>query len=206
MTFLHPLSLLSDHSSTLPADMALESRDCASLYTVLHKHSLVEGDEFHPDNFFKGHGLLRQKDILKYEKALKDIVIHSVSHNPNSMHKIVSSLTDKALSDAKVDHPPSRNDFKQGLIMLVYDLHKLDKLVSSHYSRLFPSTQKLHSLPFYSPLTGQTVRSWPDSSLIGWKKRRKTGRKAAPNGRRDLLKLRLGGTRKIYGLISAGER
>ncbi|KAE9406161.1 P-loop containing nucleoside triphosphate hydrolase protein [Gymnopus androsaceus JB14] len=160
MTFLHPLSLLSDHSSTLPTDMALESRDCASLYTVLHKHSLVEGDEFHPDNFFKGHGLLRQKDILKYEKALKDIVIHSVSHDPNSMHKIVSSLTDKALSDAKVDHPPSRDDFKQGLIMLVYDLHKLDKLPAILFS--FDRTD--------CEIMARFLTGWLEKAEENWKK------------------------------------
>lgn len=132
MTFLHPLSLLSDHSSTLPTDMALESRDCVSLYRVLHQHSLLEDDKLHPDTFFKGGELLRQKDILQYEKALKDTVIHSATHNPNAMHKMVSSLTPKALTDPKVDQAPSRIDFIRGLITLVYDLHKLEKLVSFH--------------------------------------------------------------------------
>lgn len=134
MTFIHPLSLLSDHSSILPTDLALESRDCASLYSALRNHSFVEGDKLHPDNFFDRGELLRQADILKYEEELKNIVICSVLHNPDSVHKMVSSLANEALNDPQVDHPPSRQDYVNGLIVLVCDLHKLDKLVSFHIS------------------------------------------------------------------------
>lgn len=170
MTFIHPLSLLADHSSILPTDLALESRDCASLYSALREHSFVEGDKFHPDNFFKGGELLRQADILKYEEELKNIVICSVLHDPDSMHTMVSSLTNKALNDPEVDHPPSRQDFINGLIVLVRDLHKLDELVGFHMSFLAflqVFTSILSSPLFCSPLTEQTARSWQSSSPLG---------------------------------------
>lgn len=141
LTFLHPLSLLSDNSNTLPVDMALESRDCLSLYRTLYSNSLVKDNLLSPDTFFKGRGLLCQKDILEYEKALKDVVVHSMAHDPSSMRKVVSSLTPRALTNPEVDVPPSKVKFLEGLMTLVCDLHKLENLVSPRSFPNFRNTQ-----------------------------------------------------------------
>ncbi|KAJ4478505.1 hypothetical protein J3R30DRAFT_3372705 [Lentinula aciculospora] len=134
LTFLHPISLLSDNSKTLPVDMALESRDCLSLYRALHSHTLLKGNDLSPDTFFKGRGLLCQKDILEYEKALKDVVVHVMTHEPSSMSKVISSLTPQTLSVPHVDLQPSRVGVKESLMTLVCDLHKLDNLPAILFS------------------------------------------------------------------------
>ncbi|KAJ3744995.1 hypothetical protein DFH05DRAFT_1397236 [Lentinula detonsa] len=134
LTFLHPLSLLSDNSNSLPVDMALESRDCLSLYRTLRSHSLLEDDDLSPDVFFKSRGLLCQKDILEYETALKNAFVPVMAHDPNLMRKIISSLTPKVLSCDEVDIPPSTGEFTESLLELVCDLHKLNNLPAILFS------------------------------------------------------------------------
>lgn len=112
--------------------MSLESRDCLFLYRTLHSHNLLEDIDLSPETIFKGRGLLCQKDILEYEKVLKDVVVHLMVHDPNSMKKIISSLTPRTLTDPGADVSPSKDEFLEGLMSLVCDLHKLDNLVSPY--------------------------------------------------------------------------
>ncbi|GAW08031.1 P-loop containing nucleoside triphosphate hydrolase protein [Lentinula edodes] len=81
-----------------------------------------------------GRGLLCQKDILEYEKVLKDVVVHLMVHDPNSMKKIISSLTPRTLTDPGADVSPSKDEFLEGLMSLVCDLHKLDNLPAILFS------------------------------------------------------------------------
>ncbi|KAJ3899931.1 hypothetical protein F5879DRAFT_461062 [Lentinula edodes] len=134
LTFLHPVSLLSENSNSLPIDMSLESRDCLFLYRTLHSHNLLEDIDLSPETIFKGRGLLCQKDILEYEKVLKDVVVHLMVHDPNSMKKIISSLTPRTLTDPGADVSPSKDEFLEGLMSLVCDLHKLDNLPAILFS------------------------------------------------------------------------
>ncbi|KAJ3864645.1 hypothetical protein EV359DRAFT_40572 [Lentinula novae-zelandiae] len=134
LTFLHPVSLLSENSNSLPIDMSLESRDCLCLYRTLHSHNLLKDIDLSPETIFKGRGLLCQKDILEYEKVLKDVVVHLLVHDPNSMKKIISSLTPQTLTDPGADVSPSNGEFIEGLMTLVCDLHKLDNLPAILFS------------------------------------------------------------------------
>jgi hypothetical protein len=74
MRFLHPLSILSSSARSLPSDLALEAVDALNLYralstcTALPPSTLVALD---PLVFFSSGKLLRQKDVIRYEEALK---------------------------------------------------------------------------------------------------------------------------------------
>ncbi|KAJ3824101.1 hypothetical protein F5880DRAFT_1562443 [Lentinula raphanica] len=135
LTFLHPISLLSSHSNTLPVDMALESRDCLSLYRALRRHSVLKDEELSPDVYFESRSsLICQKDILDYEKELKDVLVRLLVQDPSAANRIVASLTSEALTQAEVDIPPSKDDFKEGVLILLCDLNKQDNLPAILFS------------------------------------------------------------------------
>lgn len=206
LTFLHPISLLSDNSNTLPIDMALESRDCLSLYRALYSHSLVKNDSLSPNTFFKGRDLLCQKDILEYEKDLKDVVVHSMTHNPSSLKKLISSLTPYDLTKPEVDVPPSKEKFLEGLLTLVCDLHKLENLVSSSFiSHIVQYSERFSQLSF-SPSIERTANSLPNFLLRDSNRRRKSGSELAVNGRLNLRKLRIGGKWTRFGLLDVRKK
>ncbi|KAJ7225893.1 hypothetical protein GGX14DRAFT_641680 [Mycena pura] len=129
MTFMHPLSLLSEHARNLPSDLALEARDCFSLYHVLKDLRLVQDDALSPTIFFSGiTDLLRQADILRYEAQLKAVVSHAIQ----------SASVTRAITAALAPNSPNRQDsslskdgFKNNLLIMLSDLHMEDKLAYS---------------------------------------------------------------------------
>lgn len=165
MTFLHPISLLSDHAQNLPNDLALEARDCLTLFKVLEDHSFLPKDQdLRPTSVFKrrADALLRQKDILEYEAKLKKAVVDVIDKTPGAMHEITEALKDGALRDEVVDVQPSKEDFVRDLYTLVCDLNASDSLVS--YPSCFPFWCRMlisSSPPFSSVSIGRTARSWP---------------------------------------------
>ncbi|KAH8804309.1 hypothetical protein DL96DRAFT_1631701 [Flagelloscypha sp. PMI_526] len=124
--FLHPISLLSEHARTLPSDLALEARDCLSLYQALKDLGILDGEHLAPPKSLRSSGeLLRQADILRYEAELKEVVVAAISQ-PEVLKGITKKLSPRHL-DA-TDAPPSRDDFLDNLIALLADLHAEDKL------------------------------------------------------------------------------
>ncbi|CAE6339059.1 unnamed protein product [Rhizoctonia solani] len=74
---LHPMSALLLGGRTMPPDLALESQDCLSLYSMMVK--CVPQDELQhldPCVFFQGKDkdFLAQIDVIQYEEALKEVV------------------------------------------------------------------------------------------------------------------------------------
>ncbi|KAJ7511822.1 hypothetical protein B0H11DRAFT_2268815 [Mycena galericulata] len=126
--FLHPISLLSFGAHSMPEDLALEASDTLTLYRALAKH--VPGcEDLHPQSFFSsepGPTLLVQKDIIRYEAALKkklaDVMEGRAASTASS--DIVFDLQDPKIRSRKdLDNPPSRETFKENLIFLLSDLH-----------------------------------------------------------------------------------
>ncbi|CAE6496597.1 unnamed protein product [Rhizoctonia solani] len=74
---LHPMSALLLGGHTMPPDLALESQDCLSLYSMMIKCAF-QGELQHldPQDFFQGNDkdFLAQIDVIRYEEALKAIV------------------------------------------------------------------------------------------------------------------------------------
>jgi hypothetical protein len=72
--FLHPISFLRPGITSIPDDLALEARDCATLYQAMAAESKDPSlAALEPITFFeKLRGkLLQQQDIIRYEEALK---------------------------------------------------------------------------------------------------------------------------------------
>ncbi|KAJ3722132.1 hypothetical protein DFJ43DRAFT_668590 [Lentinula guzmanii] len=120
LTFLHPLSLLSDNSNSLPVDMALESRDCLSLYRTLRSHSLLEDDDLSPDVFFKSRGLLHKLNNLP-------AILFSLDR---TNCEIMAKLLVERLERAETDWKQSDRSWKVKLAE-VESWRKMDKVRSA---------------------------------------------------------------------------
>ncbi|CDO68719.1 hypothetical protein BN946_scf184652.g46 [Trametes cinnabarina] len=133
MRFIHPISMLSFGARSLPPDFSLEAADCLSLFRAFEAYSDKLGfdiNDLDPKRFFaesKGT-LLKQKDILRYEAALKKRVSEMMeSADPQDPNTVISGLI-KKVSDPLVEkadqrYIPTREEFYTNLITLVSDLH-----------------------------------------------------------------------------------
>ncbi|KAK0207916.1 hypothetical protein DFS33DRAFT_392484 [Desarmillaria ectypa] len=128
MRFLHPLSALAFGPRALPEDLSLESSDTLSLYGAMSQHkslpiNLVRLD---PIRFFSPvKGLLKQKDILRYETDLKNALMDLP---PSSRNEVIHDLADKAIPQGTDDKEPSRQSFERGLLPFIADLHARGEL------------------------------------------------------------------------------
>ena len=141
--FLHPIGLLSFGVRQLPPDLALEAQDTLSLFQALAKfRNLISHDmkSLEPTTFFSNNSstFLRQKDVLRYEFELKAILSDLIQHfnpqdNLSPLRGVINALQDPEI--IKLDHnsasaqKPSREAFKNDLIILLADLHKKEELV-----------------------------------------------------------------------------
>ncbi|CAE6426702.1 unnamed protein product [Rhizoctonia solani] len=74
---IHPMSALLLGGGTMPPDLALESHDCLSLYSMMIKCvPQSELQHLDPHVFFqtKNTEFLAQIDVIRYEEALKNVV------------------------------------------------------------------------------------------------------------------------------------
>jgi ATP-dependent RNA helicase DDX60 len=141
MRFLHPVSLLSFGPRGLPPDFSLEAADCLSLYRAfLSVYNNIDFDigELHPLQNLPGEMLLKQKDVLHYEKILKAkleaIVSSSDTQDPSSLlNQIVCQVQDPVLAKIPLHErtlPAPAVVILSRLLGLVADLHKGGDLVS----------------------------------------------------------------------------
>ncbi|KDQ52162.1 hypothetical protein JAAARDRAFT_73245 [Jaapia argillacea MUCL 33604] len=136
MRFLHPINMLSFGARVLPPDLSLESADTLSLFDALTAHretiSLMANiDDLDPSKFLPKGRLLRQKDILEYEGALKDVLSHlliseNAQDSTSTLHQVIHRLNDPIQStvpEASLNTLPSTTEFRSNLIHLLSDLH-----------------------------------------------------------------------------------
>ena len=161
--FLHPISMMSFGSGSMPSDLALEAQDTLSLYRVLERHSTLLGRDMgalEPRRFFsefKGK-LLTQRDIIDYEAALKDVLSPIFATfdptDPSSpLHKVFNDLKDPMIASASptsLNATPRLPVFLNNLIYLISDLHASDLLVrlSQSYLGLTDSPPACHLVLF----------------------------------------------------------
>lgn len=146
MRFLHPISFLRPGIQEIPSDLALEARDCATLYKAMAEHSKDPSvAKLKPTKFFEKEdeaGLfLQQKDIIRFEEALKakltEWLRENNAHEPTStIQKVVKSLTDKeAGSEENEQLLRQPSIFAKNLLNLLADLHASGDLVRGIQSR-----------------------------------------------------------------------
>jgi hypothetical protein len=126
----------------LPPDLALESQDTLSLFQALAQfQNLIPHDlkPLEPTTFFSENSstFLRQKDVLRYEFELKAILSDLIQHfnpqdQPSPLLGIINALQDPEilkLDQNSASAKPSREAYKNDLIVLLADLHKKEELV-----------------------------------------------------------------------------
>jgi ATP-dependent RNA helicase DDX60 len=154
--FLHPIGLLAFGVRHLPPDLALEAHDTLTLFQALAKfQNLIPHDlkSLEPTTFFSSSSnsessttFLRQKDVLRYESELKSILSDLIQHfNPQDnvtsspLRGVINALQDPEIATMQLDQnsassaKPSREAFKNDLIILLADLHKKEELVRSSF-------------------------------------------------------------------------
>jgi ATP-dependent RNA helicase DDX60 len=140
LRFLHPIAMLSFGARAMPPDLALEASDTLALYGALvacQDRLRVDLDHLQPSKFFTDRSFLRQKDILRYEAALKDVIESLLSSgDPRDMssplHSVIHHLEDKVMQEIPkilLNSAPSRGSFRSNLIHFVSDLHVNGDLV-----------------------------------------------------------------------------
>jgi ATP-dependent RNA helicase DDX60 len=142
MRFLHPISFIRPGITELPSDLALEARDCATLYKAMCDNS---SDpilaKLKPTKFFEklaSKGIfLQQSDVIKYETALKEVLTKWLqeedAHKPTStIRKVVKQLTDKEVGSKEAEKAlEDSNIFHDNLVNMLADLHATGDLVCS---------------------------------------------------------------------------
>jgi len=153
--FLHPISILSFGTRSLPDDLSLEASDTLSLYNALLsvQHGIDHDlSSLAPSVFFAGTStLLRQRDVFQYEARLKAIVIDLMQlfdpRDPTTpLGQVIRVLQDGNIRDLgdQVDNVmPSPTAFKNDLLVLLADLHATGDLVRDFS---FGTFRFLHSL------------------------------------------------------------
>jgi hypothetical protein len=124
----------------------LEAADTLSLYRAIAECNVPSLDvsKLEPSQFFHGPGLLRQKDIVRYELALKEVVESLVTssdiNDPSTpFARVVRKLEDPRIAAVPVvqlNTQPTRQLFRQNLIHMVADLHAQGDLVR-HFDQLY---------------------------------------------------------------------
>ncbi|KAG1725071.1 uncharacterized protein EDB91DRAFT_1169407 [Suillus paluster] len=134
MRFLHPLSMLSCSARSLPSDLALEAVDTLTLYRALSAHTALDPctlAALDPVAFFPSGKLLQQKDVIRYEEALKQHLASLLSSfdsrdSGTPLSRVITQLQDGVLSrvpDIVLNSQPDRVVCGRNLIYLVADLH-----------------------------------------------------------------------------------
>ncbi|TRM55291.1 hypothetical protein BD626DRAFT_601103, partial [Schizophyllum amplum] len=135
--FLHPASILGHGLRTMPPDLAFEASDTLSLYHALVKQRSVinldiDIDDLKPDTFFKScRGFITQKDVLRYEAALKGVLTQLIeaSHHGDAAsalrliaRELQSSLGPEGDAD-DVAFASNAGRFLRNMVHMVSDLH-----------------------------------------------------------------------------------
>lgn len=96
----HPISSLVDKSRGMPDDLALEPRDCFSLWQAMVEH---QTDVFKvPKTLSPAVALpdsIRKKDIFAWEKDLKSLLVTWMADEKSPFDKVLSTLSKPLQSD-----------------------------------------------------------------------------------------------------------
>jgi hypothetical protein len=136
MRFIHPVSTLS-FAGTFPPDLSLESRDLLRLYRVFMSQNIADVERLDPSIAFSRDTFVRQKDVLRYEADIKNVLARLVAApdalDPSSpLQKVVQEVQDpvlKATPKSQLNSPPSSSVLLSGLIHLLSELQASDGLV-----------------------------------------------------------------------------
>ncbi|KAA8565170.1 hypothetical protein EYC84_010910 [Monilinia fructicola] len=131
----HPIASLIDPSRGMPEDLALEPRDCLSLYKAMVKHQSKEYSvpkSLNPEQTLPP--CIRKADIFAWEKSLKQVLLQWMAECPPQFANVVKELTPRDVEIKNDVQINSSSDSSTELIdplnlqattlPLLYQLHK----------------------------------------------------------------------------------
>jgi hypothetical protein len=133
----HPVASLVDKSRGMPDDLALEPRDCYSLWKAMQKH---QTDSYQvPESLNPAKALpscIRKADIFAWEKAIKKVLLRWMADRRSPFDHVVAELTPSGPTET-LDQVPSSSassttegetldlmDLKATTLPLLYQLHR----------------------------------------------------------------------------------
>ncbi|PBP25521.1 DEAD/DEAH box helicase [Diplocarpon rosae] len=133
----HPVASLTDKSRGMPDDLALEPRDCLTLWRAMSKFQTADykvPDSLNPEKALPP--CIRKVDIFAWEKNLKKVLLQWMADHRSPFDKVVEDLTaPKPVEEA--EHVPSSTvssfsesdsldplDLKLTTLPLLLQLHK----------------------------------------------------------------------------------
>jgi superfamily II RNA helicase len=133
----HPIASLVDKSRGMPDDLALEPRDCFSLWKAMVK---VQTDKYKvPKSLNPAKSLppcIRKADIFAWERSLKKVLLEWMGDKDSPFDQVVAALTPPEATDALDQVPSSAGssttdgdtidslDLKTTTLPLLFQLHK----------------------------------------------------------------------------------
>lgn len=195
MRFLHPISFVRPGIKELPSDLALEARDCATLYHAMSVHSKdPEVAKLRPIRFFKrlaeNGTFLQQKDIIRYEEELKRVLTkwlkeEDAHEETSTIRKVVKELTDKEVGLPEPERALEKRElFFGNLVNLLSDLHANGDLVSIIATSAIHLSHLVSSPPSCSTLIDIMSRRLAKPFSNVSRRTKLNGESTVPNGPR----------------------
>ncbi|KAI9055505.1 hypothetical protein LZ554_000454 [Drepanopeziza brunnea f. sp. 'monogermtubi'] len=133
----HPVASLVDKSRGMPDDLALEPRDCLTLWKAMVKFQTADykvPDSLHPEKALPP--CVRKADIFAWEKSLKKVLLQWMADRKSPFDKVIEELSVPSSIDV-ADQVPSSTassvtdsdamdpaDLNSTTLPLLYQLHK----------------------------------------------------------------------------------
>jgi superfamily II RNA helicase len=138
----HPVASLVDKSRGMPDDLALEPRDCLSLWKAMCKCQTAKYKV--PDSLNPSKALppcVRKVDIFKWEKGLKKVLLQWMQDRESPFDKVISELTPITSVEESNDIPSATSSVTEGDIVNPLDLEAttLPLLYQLHSRKALPA-------------------------------------------------------------------
>lgn len=140
--YLHPISALTSSARGIPADLALESRDCALFFDALKKYETQEfpvPDDLAPESTFK-LDTITKRDVLSWAKRLKDFLATWMAETGSPFRTVVTELSNSYSNDVSDEDEETRStdsdqhyetsskNVTETALLLLQDLHNANAL------------------------------------------------------------------------------
>lgn len=176
---------------SIPDDLALEALDTLTLYQALAENA-PGCEALDPEVFFHsehGPNLLVQKDIIRYEHALKRQLIllmeARAGNDGDAASNIIQDLQDSKVSSLQdANKPPSRESYRKNLIFLLSDLHVKGELVSWNILSVKHKFIQIFSLQSCSVSIARIATSWFKSFFRLLQQRKVSGERMTQSGKK----------------------
>ncbi|TAQ87818.1 hypothetical protein B7494_g3841 [Chlorociboria aeruginascens] len=138
----HPIASLVDKSRGMPDDLALEPRDCLSLWKAMCR---VQTEDYKvPETLDPAKALppcIRKEDIFRWEKELKNVLLKWMADRQSPFDRVITELAPPEPVDVENEAPSTTSSVTEGATLDPLDLKSttLPLLLQLHKRRALPA-------------------------------------------------------------------